>query len=202
MKNLVISIFTALLGICCLAIVCSITGRDARSMELRENVGSAVENTVEQAGNGAAYGITGNEELLADFLEEMCFGLVSDAAVSMKVWGANWEKGLLGIEVSEMFHYPNGKEGHVRESRMVCFDQKKKEEKQHYTVKFYLTKRDMQQGENCYKSYELLEGEKLCQPHKPVLAGKSFAGWADEGDYIADFSQLVEEDITYYGEWN
>lgn len=48
MKNLIICVFVALTGICCLGTVCAISGRNAREMELKANLGTAVETTVER----------------------------------------------------------------------------------------------------------------------------------------------------------
>lgn len=200
MKNLVMSIFTVLLGICCLCIVCAISGRNARQMELASNLSNAVESTVKYTAEQQDDGIISQEEFLADFMEKLSLGLETDSTVTVHVWKADEKKGLLGIEVAEMFLYPNGKQGKVKCSRTAVLEQKTEKNEEH-TVKFYLNKEDMLSDVNCYKTFVIAEGEKVNQPAEPALEGKTFRGWADANDYMADFTQVVQEDITYYGEW-
>ena len=59
----------------------------------------------------------------------------------------------------------------------------------------------MQEDADCYKSYVVADGEKIKEPREPQMEGMIFEGWHDINDYIADFSQEVQEDIVYYGAW-
>lgn len=193
------SIFAAVLGICCLCVVCAISGRNARQMELEANLGNAVESSV-AAAKKEKEGLS-RREFLASAVESMVNGLRTDSAVEMRIWGAEEEKGMLGMEVVEMFLYPNGKTGRTAHSRTVIYDRGKEPEGP-YTVKFYRDKKDMQANAECYKTFVLEAGEKIKEPVSPVLEGREFEGWRDANDYIADFSQIVEEDIVYYGAWS
>ena len=87
------SIFAAVLGICCLCIVCAISGRNARQMELEANLGNAVESTV-AAAKKEKEGLS-RREFLASAVESMVNGLRTDSAVEMRIWGAEEEKGML-----------------------------------------------------------------------------------------------------------
>lgn len=199
MRNLIMSIFAAVLGICCLCIVCAISGRNARQMELNANLGNAVESTV-AAAKTQGESLT-HREFLADAVESMIGSLRTESSVEIRIWGAEEEKGMLGMEVVEMFQYPNGKKGKTAYSRTVIFDHKKESDGP-YTVKFYRNKADMQSNAECYKTFVVEAGEKLKEPVRPALEDREFEGWRDINDYIADFSQTVEEDIVYYGAWS
>ena len=100
----------------------------------------------------------------------------------------------------ETFRYPNGKEGKRKSSRFAILE-KRDAKKENHTVKFYLDREDEKENEGCYKSYVVSEGEKISEPKAPQVDGKEFAGWVDANDYVADFSQMICEDIVYYGEW-
>mgnify|MGYP004568255025 FL=1 len=199
MKNLIISIFAALIGICCLGIVCVISGKDARQMELNSNVGNAVEGTVSHCMENLGTE-TDQRIFLADAVTAAVCELHTDSEVSVRIWGADEKKGLLGMEVEEMFRYPNGRKGKAARSRIVILD-REKEKKGSHTVKFYRNKAEMQEDADCYKSYVVADGEKIKEPREPQMEGMIFEGWHDINDYIADFSQEVQEDIVYYGAW-
>ena len=191
MKNLIICVFVALTGICCLGTVCAISGRNAREMELKANLGTAVETTVEREMKKAESGTeeeTDESIFLAEAVAAITAELRTDSDVCVRIWGADEKKGLLGMEVEEMFRYPNGREGRVSYSRTAILD-KEKDKKGSHTVKFYWNKEDMQADADCYKSFV-------------VADGMVFEGWHDWNDYIADFSQEVQEDIVYYGAWS
>lgn len=198
MKNIILSISSIVLGIGCLCLVCVLLKQQAHSMELSTNVADAVKNTVKaEVGEEAV----SREEFLAGFMERLAVSLKTDSRVQVLVWNASEEKGLLGIEVEEMFRYPNGAEGIRKSSRFAVLEQEEKK-KENHTVKFYLNREDASLNAECYKSYVVLDGEKISEPKAPILEGKEFAGWVDTNDYVADFSQIVCEDIVYYGEWN
>ncbi len=210
MRNLIISIFVALIGICCLGTVCAISGRNAREMELRANLGSAVETTVARqmektevakADVEEADAETDKRIFLAEAVAAITGELHTDSDVCIRIWGADEKKGLLGMEVEEMFRYPNGRTGKVAYSRTAIMD-REKEKNGPYTVKFYRNKEEMQADADCYKSFVVADGEKIKEPRKPQMDGKVFEGWHDINDYIADFSQEVQEDIVYYGAWD
>lgn len=204
MKNLIICVFVALTGICCLGTVCAISGRNAREMELKANLGTAVETTVEREMKKAESGTeeeTDESIFLTEAVAAITAELRTDSDVCVRIWGADEKKGLLGMEVEEMFRYPNGREGRVSYSRTAILD-KEKDKKGSHTVKFYWNKEDMQADADCYKSFVVADGEKIKEPCTPKADGMVFEGWHDWNDYIADFSQEVQEDIVYYGAWS
>ena len=55
--------------------------------------------------------------------------------------------------------------------------------------------------EQCYKVYQVYEGERLAEPVQPITEDREFLGWRDANDYMADFTQPVEQDVVYYAEW-
>ena len=94
MKNLIISIFAALIGICCLGIVCVISGKDARQMELNSNVGNAVEGTVSHCMEDLGTE-TDQRIFLADAVTAAVCELHTDSEVSVRIWGADEKRDCL-----------------------------------------------------------------------------------------------------------
>lgn len=198
MKNIILSISSIAISIACLCLVCVLLKQHVNSTELATNVGDAVKYTLKE--EIEAQKAASREEFLAGFMERMAISLKTDSKVQISVWNAREEEGLLGIEVVEMFRYPNGKEGKRKSSRFAILEPQVKKRENH-TVKFYLNRDDEVSVGECYKSYVVSDGEKISEPKVPLLEGKEFAGWVDANNYVADFSQMVCEDIVYYGEW-
>lgn len=198
MKNIILSISSIGISVCCLCMVCVLLKQHVHSTELSTNVANALKNTVREEAtneNGES-----REEFFAGFMERLAISLKADSKVEVSVWNARQDEGLLGIEVVETFRYPNGKEGKRKSSRFAILE-KRDAKKENHTVKFYLDREDEKENEGCYKSYVVSEGEKISEPKAPQVDGKEFAGWVDANDYVADFSQMICEDIVYYGEW-
>ncbi len=81
-------------------------------------------------------------------------------------------------------------EGAEKEAMKVC------------EVSFYMSKEAMSGEKECYKKYYVPKGGKVSMPVEPQKDGMVFAGWRDVNDYIADFSQPVDQRISYYAAWD
>ena len=68
-------------------------------------------------------------------------------------------------------------------------------------VSFYMNKEELMEDGDCYKRCVVMDGETVKMPVEPKLEGASFAGWRDSNDYIADFSQPVHGELSYYAAW-
>ena len=68
------------------------------------------------------------------------------------------------------------------------------------TVNFYRSREEMEQGKSYYKKLEIQKGDYCTSPAEPVCDDlkKKFLEWRDSKDYLADFTQCVEENQTYY----
>lgn len=202
MKNVATMIVNIFLGVMLLLIVSTITGRVNKSTEIESNLSSVSEETVENMSVVKKYDVRNNIEVQADFVENMIEridGKVSEIKVETKK--VDLERGLFAVKVTEKFQHPNGKTGLVSDSRVVILNQLEVPELQEFTVKFYLSKEDMQAGVNCYKCYHLFEGDRAQEPVVPKKQGALFDGWKDGSDYMADFSVPVQQNIAYYAAW-
>lgn len=202
MKNVVKMIVNISLGVILLLILASVVGRMNRSMEIESNLSSVVEETVENMTVTLKYDVKNSREVCADFVEnliERLDGKVIDMKVEVKK--VDLEKGLLAVEVTEKFQHPNGRMGTISDNRVVILNQLEVPERKECVVKFYLSKKDMEEGINCYKCYHLYEEDKIQVPIVPEKQGAVFDGWKDCNDYMADFSIPVQENISYYAAW-
>lgn len=186
------------LGILLLLILLTLTGRMNRSVEIKSNLSSIAEETVEDMGSGK-YGSIQMAE--AEVVRELAERVDGMAEITVEMEKTDVEQGLLAMKVTETWKHPNGKTGTVQDSRVVILNQLEVPEIKEVTVKFYLSKDSMENGEKCYKCCYLYEGDRVSPPAAPVKKGMVFDGWRDSRDYIADFSVPVQQDIVYYAAW-
>lgn len=180
------------------AVICmTIYGRETRKKELQSNVHNVAEQTVAAACATKEYEISGRKELIADFVENMSMNMVTDSDISVNVYGADAEKGLLSVNVVENYKHPTGADGKVEHSSTVILD-KKVEVQETHTVDFYLDAGDTES----YMSFVVYTGDMIITPIAPQKKNKTFVSWHDTNGYLADFTQPVEQDITYYATWH
>ena len=134
-------------------------------------------------------------------MERIAVAVDSDSDIKMEVYGIDEEKGVMAIRVSEIFKHPNGAESETEWERTVIYNRAETEQQNCYEVRFYNSKADLLGEGRCYKSYMVQEGEQISPPANPILQGVAFVEWKDANDYIADFSQPIEEDRSYYATW-
>lgn len=202
MKIVVRSVVLTLIGAVVLLILMTVTGRMNRSMEVDNNLSAVVEETVENMALNPKYTIDNPEEYVADMAENLSGLLDTDSDIMVEIEKADKERGMLAVKVTEKFLHPNGKTGTVSCERVVILNQLDEPQPGEFTVKFYLSKEDINAGMGCYKTYHLQEGDTITAPTAPQKEGKTFNCWKDNNDYIADFSVPVEQDIVYYAAWN
>lgn len=200
MKNVVMLIASGMMGVLILAIVMTIGGAMNRREEVESNLSAAMEKTIERAVECTAENYDW-KAVAAEYTQCMAYSIDTDSKVYMNVYQIDAQKGVLAMRITELFQHPNGKEGKAKEQRTVIYNQVKEEEEQYYKVQFYNSKEDMLAGKACYKSYTLLEGERVGTPVQPQNAGAVFLGWKDKNDYFADFSVPIEQDLIYYASW-
>lgn len=183
MKNVVMVIVSALIGVLTLAIVMTVGGRTNRSMEIKSNLPSAVEETVENLAE-KNYTINDRNAYIAEGLMKT---LDTDSDIRIEVLAADKEKAIMSIRVTEEFKHPNGREGTTECERTVILNKVDEPEPESYEVRFYV-------GNVLYKSCVVLEGDLISAPVTPQGA----SGWKDANGYLADFSQPVTQELTYY----
>lgn len=194
MKNIVMIIVSALLGIITLTIVMTVSGRMNRSMELQSGLPSVIEETVANMAVNKNYSINNANEYAADLAENLSLQLDADSDITVEVMKADKEKGILSVRVTADFHHPNGNPGKVQCERTVVLNKVDSPEPKQYQVQFFL-------GDKEYKIYTLYENDAITAPCAPKAEGMQFAGWKDANGYLADFSLPVEQDMTYYADW-
>ena len=197
MRNVVMMAVSAILGVLSLMIVMSLSGRANRSMELKSNLSSVVEKTVEKMMQNQNYNMNDVNQFIGDMVENLSMVIDSDSELRVSILQIDREKGILCIRVTEEFRHPNGKQGKV-----ILNAKEEVREVQQYAVSFYFSKEDLDNERCCYKRYMVNEGNSVTAPKDPSGEEKIFAGWKDVNDYLADFSVPVEQNVAYYAVWN
>lgn len=195
MRNMVMMMISITIGTLIMMIVMTVTGRMNYASELNSQLPSVVEESVSHLVSQEKIKIGDQEEILAQMQEKLAESLDGVTDLSVHVAGADVEKGLLSVKTVRQFQHPNGETGMVCADRTVILERQEEKEVQQCKVLFFLDE------ETKYKEYELFEGMCIAMPAAPSKKGKKFAGWVDEKGYMADFSQPVLQNITYYAMW-
>lgn len=199
MKNVMMMLVSVVLGVLTLAVVLTVCGSMSRRTETYANLSSAMEKTAELMSDSLGMQ---QSEAVAECIENVVAAMDSDSNLEVDVHQADVKKGVLAIKILEKFRHPNGERAVAQWERTVIFNQVKMEETGIYEVRFFKSKEDMLSGEKCYKTYRVQEGDYVLTPAVPVLQEAVFLSWRDSNDYLADFSQPVQQDLVYYAEWN
>ena len=186
---------TCIAGVIFLTIM-AVSGRMNRSMELKSNLPSTVEETAENLLT-KKYNVTDKNQLEADFLETLAYAIDSDSDIQLKVNAADTDKQLLSVSVTEEFKHPNGKPGTVSYDRTAVVNKLQEEALETYQVSYYLTNTDTE----CYKCYTVHADDMVPVPKDPV-EGKTFTGWADAEGNALDQNMTMTQDAAYYAVWN
>ena len=198
MKNAAIIISSIILGVLALAIVMTIGGRSERDMELNDNLSSIVEETVDMLLAEKSYDMCDRNEFVADMIENLSYVLDSESDITVNIEQADDEKGIMSVKVIVTYNHPNGEVGTVEAVRTVIFNKLDETEKNVCEVKFYTSV----EGElQCYKRYEVLEGDTIPVPMNPVSAEATFTAWVDCDGQMVDFASPVTQDMCYYAIW-
>ena len=187
---------TCIAGVIFLTIM-AVSGRMNRSMELKSNLPSTAEETVENL-LAKKYDVADKNQLEADFLETLAYAIDSDSNIRLKVNAADKEKQLLSVSVTEEFKHPNGKPGTVSYDRTAVVNKLQEEVLETYQVSYYLTNTDT----DCYKCYTVHADDMVPVPKDPVVEGKTFTGWADAEGNALDQNMTMTQDAAYYAVWN
>lgn len=197
MKLIIRSIITTCIAGVIFLTIMAVSGRMNRSVELKSNLPSAAEATVENLLT-KKYDVTDKTQLEADFLETLADTLDSDSDIRLKVNAADTDKQLLSVSITEEFKHPNGKDGTVSYDRTAIVNKLSKEEPETYKVSYYLSDADP----GCYKCYTVLKDDVIPVPKDPVLEGKTFTGWTDADGNALDPDMTITQDTAYYASWN
>ncbi|MDD6057032.1 MAG: hypothetical protein PUB98_02035 [Clostridiales bacterium] len=201
MKNAIMMLFSISLGIFSLAIAMTVLGRMNRSVELQSNLSNIVENTLGQM-RKEEEGLKSEKAAAAFCIAELAGAMETKSELAVDILKTDVEKGVFSVCAIENFENPNGSEGRVKWERTAIWNKREEKQAVCYEVCFYRSKEEMLLGTDCYKRYVKGEGERLPEPTKPMREGFSFIGWRDINDYMADFSQPIEQNLVYYAEWD
>lgn len=200
MKNAVMILVSGILGVLTLAVVMTIGGSMNRRAEVQGNLSSAMEMTVAQMTEKVNTSYA-DKAAVAQSIACMAAAMDTDSDVTVQVYQADMQKGVLSMKFTENFRHPNTKTGVAEWERTVICNKVKEVHTESYEVRFYPNREMMLQEGMCYKVYEMQEGDHILPPVEPQMEGVSFAGWMDRNDYMADFSLPVSQNLVYYAAW-
>lgn len=171
MKQIIFGGVAGALVIMILLVVVTMSEKEMRQRELEQALGISVEDAVETTLSKKNYEISNNQEFLADFTQNLLVQLSNESEVLIEVAKLDYEKGLMSLRVTQVFQYPNKKEGKVSCETTAVFEQVEQEKELMQIVY------ELEEGV-VYKIFQIQKDEKLLIPSiEPVMQGKQFVGW-------------------------
>lgn len=189
MKNLAIIISFVTITVMTFFIIQSLQIKEYRTVELSEAVDNALMAVMDNLANNKCYAIESDEELVEDFKEMLMTSIDADSEIIVDIISVDYQRGLLGVKVTENYKYLNNRNGSIVKSATVLIDQKKSE-KRYFTIQYYV-------NDSIYKSYRLAEGETVIIPKEPVWEGHNFTAWSCESGEMSE-KDTVTGNQTYY----
>lgn len=120
---------SALLGFTLIAVIVfslginiSIAEKDIRKDEIELSTNNAIRQTITNAKIKEMYKIGSEDEMMSDFNRTLLTQISSNSEITVKVYGLNYEEGLMNIEVISKFKYFNGKPGKVSVKKTIIFN--------------------------------------------------------------------------------
>lgn len=156
MKNIITTVVLTVLGMGMLAIILTIAGRYTRRVEMEEALKLAVEQSLANAMDTRLYDIDSDEELIADFQQNLLYQLENDGDVQIQIEGVDHEKGLLSVTVTEEFAQFLAGRGRVTYATTLVMEK--------IGVNHYVTITYLDENSQVIKRSHLPEGEKLLTP--------------------------------------
>ncbi len=123
MKSTFLGFGITICSILSIVIVLTLCASSIRQNELNHAVEHALKDTIKNQFDQTTYSVSSNEELVADFMEALLVEINSDSRVIVQVLDVDYQKGLLSVEVKEIFQHPIGTEGQVMVKRTVIMEQ-------------------------------------------------------------------------------
>ena len=170
MKKAAFGIACGLVAFFVFAMLLTVYGRSIRKGETDTALSQAIDATLSGVMSENNYTIEENETFVADFLKALLIQTNSDSDRKVSILEADYELGILSVEITEKFKHPNGREGTVSEVRTVIFDKVKEEDAVYKTVRFYA-------ADQIYKEYTLVKDSLCSVPVSPKKEGKVFRCW-------------------------
>jgi hypothetical protein len=198
MKQIVFGVVGAVLLVVSLMAAMTVLGRTSRENEMDDILSAAVDETLSNLTEKQAYSIADEEEFAADFCESLLQEIktgTEDAAdenlkIQVDITGIDVEKGLLSVQVTEWFTYPNGSIGSITRNATALLEQQTQAAQHKIT---YLVDGVV------YREFGITAQEDFVIPTEPGRAeGRKFAYWKDTATGAkAEFPDKVTEDKTY-----
>ena len=101
----------------------SITSYSVRENEIFHAVETAAYDTIKVLNTHELYKVESQDEMIADFIQNLLIQIDSDSAIKIRVLEADFEEGLLDVEVTEIFKYPNGVEREIPYRKTVIIEE-------------------------------------------------------------------------------
>lgn len=123
MKNVFLGFGITLCSILFIVIIMTLSGTILRQNELNRAVDIAIEDTVENQFDSRSYSANSEQEFIADFMEALMVQINSKCTLKINILNVDYEKGLLSVEVVELYQHPIGTNGEVSVKRSVIMEQ-------------------------------------------------------------------------------
>lgn len=193
-----------LIVICLLsAIHMSIMTTDIRQNEIETSINNAARVTLYNTKISKSYEISTEDEMIAEFNKNLLSQINSDSDITVKVLDADVEEGLLDVEVTASYKYPNGKEGSITSRKTVIYENTPLEAivKNNWSI-IYKNTNNAKFPVNAPNKYT--SDETVTLP-TPTRTGYDFDGWCSEENCSTGKVTKIDKgssgNKTFYANW-
>lgn len=103
-------------------ILFSVHSESARKSEIRTNLTKNVEDALRATKTKDSYTISDTHEFVSDFAQNLLSNIDSDGEIDIKVISIDTNNGMVDLEVTESFKYPNGRNKKISVRKTVIID--------------------------------------------------------------------------------
>lgn len=185
MRNFLIGLFMVVIIILFGVSMSTAEGRTLRQNELDNNLGKAIEQTLENAIVTKKYKINNNQELIADAIQNILMEMDSQSEYTVTIYGADFEKGILDVGVTQKYKQLYG-DGKVSARKTVIADIFSNVNKEYVDVTFY-------EAEDIIKRIHIYKGDKI--PASVIPAKPGYGDWTSNNGSILTPDEVADMKI-------
>lgn len=179
MRKVMFGLSLSVIVVITILIVISMDSRSIRTQEIENGLSQAMESSVNSLLLKDSYSITDRDKFIADLLQSLLLQIDSDSDITVNILNCDIDKGIITVEATENYYYPNGNIGTVSSIKTVILEQPHtvaaQVEAEMYTIVFLL--QDNEGNIEIYKEYRLEKNTNIIIPPNPTMEGKTFKHW-------------------------
>lgn len=173
MKNAVLGALAIAIIILISITIMTVSNRSVRKNELDTNLNQALKRSMEILTVDPKYNYAENEEFISDLVQDMLTGTTTDSTFKINIKNLDLQKGILDVEVTEMYQQILGKSS-IQTRKQIVLEDWNNDDNVYYKVSF-------QVDDAVVKQWNVHGGDALSSIYLPQSLpekkGYTLIGW-------------------------